>query len=453
MAEAVRGPAAQRRLPLGLVAVAVWTCVLAWFVIQGSDLLWVVALGDVTRSGGGVPTSLPFASAPQAEWHNPIVLAELLLSLVHALGPAGLAALQLVVVAVTLVVLLAEGRRLGGSEGRCALVLSLVVVGASAHLVITRLPSLSLVPYVLALAVMRRQHDRPSLAVWWLVPIYLVWGNLHGGVLVGLAVLGVFLVASPGGGPVLRRAGVGLGCALTLVLTSAGLRTPAYYVSALGNEAAARGTDLWARPSLGQPLDVVMIVAAVVLVVLAVRARPPLWEWLAVAGLVLGAASAGRNAVWLLLFLAPAAMRMRVPARTAPAVTIRPAAAAVATVVVVAVAATALVVRGPAVEAPGSAVVEAVRAAAGGRPVLASEPLAETLAQAGVTVWAANPIDAFPRDVQGQFLDFLHDGTVPDEPAIGLVVVAADAAAAVAADGDWIPGPPLDGYVLLTPAP
>ncbi len=110
-------------------------------------------------------------------------------------------------------------------------------------------------------------------------------------------------------------------------------------------------------------------------------------------------------------------------------------------VAVAASAAAAFTVRGSAVGPPGSEVVDVVRDAAQGRPVLASEPLAETLAQAGVTVWAANPIDAFPREVQGQFLDFLHDGTVPDDPAIGLVVVAEEAAPAVEA-GRGVGGEP-----------
>ena len=443
---------AERRVPLATVVLGLWLAVAAWFVIVGSDLMWVVALGDVVRSGGGVPTSLPFASAPQAEWHNPIALAEVLFSGVHGLGPAGLASFQLLLVAATLVVVLAEGRRLGGGEGRGALVVSGVVIGASVHLVIARLPSLSLVPFVVALAVLRHQHDRPSRAVWWLVPLYVVWGNLHGGVLVGLAVLGVFLVASPGGGPLLRRVGVGAGCALALVVTSAGIHTPAYYISALGNEAAARGTDLWARPSLTHPLDVAMIAAALVLAVLAVRGRPPLWEWLAAAGLVLGTASAGRHGIWLLLFLAPAAMRARGPVRAALAPGAARVVAMVTLVAVAGSAAAAFTVRGSAVGPPGSEVVDVVRDAAQGRPVLASEPLAETLAQAGVTVWAANPIDAFPREVQGSFLDFLHDGTVPDDPAIGLVVVAEEAAPAVEGGGGWVASRAVDGYVLLTPA-
>ncbi|MBM6400933.1 hypothetical protein [Phycicoccus sonneratiae] len=440
-----RTPAPARALPLATVAVGAWVVGLAVFVVLGSDLLWVVALGDAVRATGAVPDGVPFVTAPQAGWHNPIVLAQVLLSVVDGLGTSALAALQLVLVAATLLVVLADGRRLGGGEGRGALVVSLVVVGAASAFAVTRLPSLSLVPFVLVVLLLRRQHDRPDRGLWWVVPLVLLWGNLHGAVLVGLAVLGVFLVLSPGGGPLVRRLGVGAGAALTLVLTSAGTGTPAYYLSALRNEAAARHTDLWARPDLGHPLDVAMLAAAALLLVLAVRGRMPLWEWVAVAGLAVGTASAARNGVWLVLFLAGAAMRARDRRPDADDATVpatRPGAArlvlpAVTALVVALAAGVVLAGRGSAAAAPGERFVPAVREVAQGRPVLAVEPLAETLARDGVRVWAANPVDAFPRAVQAAFLDFLHDGTVPPDADVDVVVLDTDHAGRLVEAGGW----------------
>jgi hypothetical protein len=40
--------------------------------------------------------------------------------------------------------------------------------------------------------------------------------------------------------------------------------------------------------------------------------------------------------------------------------------------------------------------------------VLAPEPLAESLAAAGATVWASNPLDAFARSDQSAYLAFLR---------------------------------------------
>lgn len=450
MSQADPTPAVRPRLgvPVASLAVAAWVVALSFFVLLGSDLLWVVALGDTVRATGSVPDGIPFASAPQEGWHNPIVLAELLLSVVAGVGTPALAGLQLVLVAATLLVVLADGRRAGGSEVRGALVATLVVVGAAAAFAVTRLPSLSLVPFALAVALMRRQHEHPDRGLWWLVPLFVLWGNLHGAVLVGLAVLGVFLVLSPGGGPWRRRVGVGAGSALALLLTSAGLGTPAYYVQALANEAAARGTDLWARPNVGHPLDVAMLVAAALLLALAARARMSVWEWVATAGLAVGTASAARNGVWLLLFLAAAAMRPRVATGRGSSAGRPSLVPVVALAAAAGVSGVVLAGRGPSVGAPGQSAVGAVREVAAGRPVLAVEPFAETLAREGVRVWAANPIDAFPRDVQSDLLDFLHDGTVPAGADIGVVVVEQDATAPVVAAG-WRVVREVGGYAVL----
>lgn len=450
------GGAEPRRGVLPEVAVALWAVLVAAFVTLGSDLLWVVTLGDLVRDTGSVPDGIPFASAPQGGWHNPIVVAEVLLSLVHAMGPLALAALQVGLVATTLGVLVAEGRRLGGGEVAIAVVVSLVVVGCAAAFVIARLPSLSLVPFVLALAVMRRQHLHPDRGLWLLVPLYVVWGNLHGGVLVGLAVLGVFLVTSPGGGSLLRRAGVGLGCLSALVLTSATLSTPQYYVSALTNEAAARGSDLWARFDPTHPLDAAMGVVVLVLLVRAVRRRPPLWEVLALVGLLAGTASAARNGVWLVLFLAAAALRARGGAvkATDPRRDRSPVGAVVVAVVGAIAVGGALASRGPAAGPVGAAAVDVVRQVAAGRPVLADEPLAETLAQAGVGVWAANPIDAFPREVQAEFLDFLRDGTPPPLASdVEVAAVKVDLVDGLTATGEWTEGRRAGGVAVLERVP
>ncbi len=446
--------AARRRFPLPELSVALWTALLAGLLVLGSDLLWAVALGDVIRHTGTVPHGIPFASAPQANWHNPVAVAQVLLSLVHAAGPAALAALHLVVVAATLSVVVAESRRLGGGDVRTTAVVALVVVGCAAAFGVVRFPDLSLLPFVLTVALLRRQDAAPSHAIWWLVPLFALWGNLHGGVLVGVAVLAVFLVASRGGGTPARRALVGAAAVLSLLATSAGLGTPAYYLGVLSNEAAARGSDLWAAPNLGNALDLAMLAAAAVLLLMCVRRGLPLWEWLATAGLLVATVVTARNGVWLILFVAPAAAGQRSTGAVTGPLVPRPR---WWWPVVAAGAAVSLLAcfwqldrRAEQVGPPGSSVVATVRAVAGARPVLADEPLAETLAQAGLTVWAANPIDAFPREVQAQFLDFLGDGRVPSAASgIDVAVVHEDLLPEVLAGGGWVETARDGGYVVL----
>lgn len=447
--------AARRRFPLPELSVALWTGLLAGLLILGADLLWVVAMGDVIRDTGAVPHGIPFASAPQADWHNPVALAQVLLSLVHGAAPTGLAVLHLVVVAATLSIVVAESRRLGGGDVRTTAVVALVVVGCATAFGVARFPDLSLLPFVITAAILRRQYAAPSRALWWVVPLFALWGNLHGGVLVGVAVLAVFLAASRGGGSPARRALVGAAAVLALLATSAGLGTPAYYVGVLTNEAAVRGSDLWSAPDLGNPLDLAMLAAAVVLVGMCVRRGLPLWEWLATAGLVVATLMTARNGVWLLLFAAPAAAGRRSANAVVDLPWSRPR---WWWPVVAAGAAGSLLActwqldrRADQVGPPGSSVVATVRDVADGRPVLADEPLAETLAQAGLTVWAANPIDAFPRDVQGQFLDFLDDGRVPPAAVdVDVAVVEDDLVPEVLAKGGWVETARIGGHVVLT---
>lgn len=450
--------AARHAFPLPEISVAVWTALLAGLVILGSDLMWVIALGDVIRDTGAVPHSIPFASAAQGDWHNPIAVSQVVLSLLHSAVPIGLAALQLLIVAATLSVVVAESRRLGGSDVRTAVVIALVVIGCATAFVVVRLPVLSLLPWVIATAMLRRQHARRSSAVWWLVPLYALWGNLHGGVLVGVAVLGVFLVASTGGGSWWRRTALAVAVVLSLFVTSAGVDTPAYYAGVLSNEAARRGTDLWAAPDVTNPLDLAMLGAATVLLMMSVGRGLPVWEWLATVGLVVATVMTARNGVWLLLFLAPAAAGLRQGRGVADKPPARPRwwwpVVSGAAVVSVAVCAWQLDRREAQVAPPGAAVVPVVRAVADGRAVLADEPVAESLAQAGVAVWAVNPIDAFAPAVQGQFLDFLHDGQVPAEASdLGVAVVRDELLPKVLRGGGWVEAARVDGYVVLTREP
>ena len=458
MQDSEDGARVGRQMPLPELSVGAWVVGLSFLTILGADLMWAVAIGDMVRETAAVPSGIPFASAPQVAWHNPIVLGQLVLSLVHAVVPGGLATFHLLIVGLTLTVLLIESRRMGGGNLRTTVALALTVIGCLAPFVVTRLPDLSLLPFVVAVAAMRRQHERPRRSVWWLVPLFALWGNLHGGVLVGIAVLGVFLLLSPGGGRPLERVALGAASVVSLVLTPAGLGTPAYYVGVLTNEAAARKSDLWAAPNLTRPLDLAMLGAAAVLLAMCFRRGLPRWEWVAIAGLVVGTLMAARNGVWLVLFIAPAAAGLRacsqVPVGTTPE---RPRwwIPVVASGVVVTVVATGLSLsrRGDSAGPGGASVVETVRAIAAGGSVLADEPLAETLAQAGITVWAANPIDAFPRSVQADFLDFLHDGRVPTRADVEVVVIdEARVDKALAAAG-WVESARLAGYRVLTRSP
>lgn len=415
--------------------------------VQGADLFWGVAMGDRIRAGHGVPSSVPFAEAPSTGWANPMAIGEMALSLVHSFGPSALVVLHLTLVAAAMAMLVACGVAGNRREARTSLALVLTVAGGVTTLAIARMPSLSLVPYAAVVVLLLREADRPSRRLWLAVPLIGLWGNLHGGVLVGCALLIVHLVCC--GGPLLRRAMVGAtAIAAVLLATSAGWRTLSYYRGVLGNEAARQHVGLWARINLHSPADALMMLATVGLIALWARSRPRLWEAVAVAGMAAATLLASRNSIWLVLFLLPLAARgrRRAVAEHSQHRSWKPA--MVAFLLLLLGTGWQVADRGSALDARGSGATTMVRHLAHGGTVLAISPVDETFAQAGIRVWASNPIDAFPQAVQRQYLAFVDRGAVPADTSIDLVVADHHLAGRVRAAG-WTRVAATSGLVIF----
>jgi hypothetical protein len=376
--------------------------------IVGSDALWLTALGDRIRQSGSIPDGIPFAAAPSADWVNTTVLGQLVFSLAHEAGSLGVVVAQVVAVAAVLIVIAADSsaRRARASSTSVALVA--VVVGAAAPLLIARAQLLSLVPYAVLLVLIRRQHDRPSGAIWWAVPLIALWSNLHGAVLIGVAVLGCYLLFDRLRTSPITAIGVGLAALLATCINPGLLRAPSYYAGVFGGEATSDDSGMWSRLSLSNPFDVLLVLSALVLLATAFRRRRYLWEYAAAVGLAVAAIVAARHGIWLLLFLAvPAATSWPRPDQTARAVRPSHALPTIVGIACLAVAVGILALRAPALHGADDEafrIAEATR----GRVVLAAEPLAESLAAAGATVWASNPLDAFHPSDQAAYLAFIN---------------------------------------------
>ncbi len=427
----------------------------ARFVTVGADTYWAVAMGRAIVRTGGVPDGIPFAAAPSTGWPNAPVLAELALAALAAPGPIGIVVAQLVVNAVALVLLASGARRLGTGDGPTAATLALMSVGALPALGSVKLQLFSVALFPLLLILLRREHDRPSRAVWWVLPLLALWGNLHGAVLLGVGVTGAYLAFSRLRMRPLETVVVGLVCLLALFANPALGRTLTYYAGLLGNEAARRGTELWARPNPSSLFDLLLIVAGIVLVAAALWARPPLWEVVAILGLVVGTATSARHGVWLLMLcVAPAARRFthtrEVPSPTS---TSRHGIAVAATVAVIG-SGLLLASRLDSLNPSGRpAIVAAVRQAAGDTVVLADEPLAESLAAEGVRVWMSNPLDAFAQADQAAYLDFVSGAAGNSTRALDasdVVVVRSGGGpdALVTRDARFAPVGQVEGYLI-----
>jgi hypothetical protein len=388
--------------PLEL-AVALGTALVAVAGTIGADSRWLSALGRVIIDRGHIPDGVPYASAPSAGWHNVPVLAELILHWsTSAAGDRGLLAAQVVAVALGLAVLALTLRREGADDLAAALVLLVVVVGALPTLVIVRSQLFSLLLFPVLIALLRAEARAPSARIWLLPLLFVLWSNLHGAVLVGFAVSAAYLVLARARRQPLVAAGALVASALAVSVTPALEHTADYYLGVLRNDAARRGIGLWAPLSFHSGFDLLLLAAALVLLVLALRARPALWELVALAALAVLTVRTARSGVWLLFFAAaPAARSLRLePGRTSPL-------AGPALLVAAALAGFGLV-RGPSAKDAGEPLLHTALARAAGTPILAEALPAEQVALAGGRVWMSNPLDAFPLHDQRVYLDWLE---------------------------------------------
>jgi hypothetical protein len=372
----------------------------------GADARWLAALGAHIASTWTIPDGLPYAAASSAGWQNVPVIGELVFHALNAaLAERGLIVAQVAAVMIALGVIARDMRAAGATDKSGGVVLVVTALAAAPALLIVRAQLFSIAVFPVLLLLLRADARRPSRRIWLVVPLLAAWANLHGGVLVGAVLTCVYLLLHRVRHGWKTSFGVLGACLLSLVATPALLGTVAYYQAVLTGEAAARASGLWAPLSLHAPFDVLFLIAAIPLCALAIRARPPLWELAALAGLGVMAVNANRNTVWFALFVA-------VPAARAFNVGVGKARASdrlnIALAFVLAVAAVAVLTRTPVQTAAGTRLLQATEAAAAGQPVLADPLNAEELALEGQRIWIGNPLDAFERGEQRLYLDWLE---------------------------------------------
>jgi len=388
--------------PLELVA-ALGAVLAALAGTIGADARWLSALGEIIVRRGSIPVGIPWASASSSGWHNVPVLAELIFrGLTSAAGSRGLLAAQIVAVGAAFAILAWDLRRSGAGELEGSLALLLAAIGSLPVLLVVRSQLFSVLLFPVLIALLRAEARAPSRRIWLLVPLVALWSNLHGAVLVGLAVAAAYLLFDRARSQPLVAGAVLAASAAAVCITPALVHTPEYYYGLLRNEAARRGEGLWAPLSLTSGFDLLLIATAVVLVGLALWARPALWELVVLAGLAVLTVKTARSGAWLLFFAAaPAARKLRFdPSRDDRRGSVFVLAVAFALVVLG-------VVRGPLPSGAGKSLLADALGRAGGTPILADGVPAEQVAAAGGRVWMSNPIDAFSSHNQRVYLDWL----------------------------------------------
>jgi len=418
------------------VVVGLITGLAALLGTVGADSRWLAALGRIIVHRGSVPTGIPFAAAPTAHWPNTLVLAELVFhGLESAFGDRGLILAQLAAVAITLSVLAIDARAGGGDSFQVTGALALASLGSLASLAVARVQLFSLVLFALLLALLRADERSPSARIYLALPLLALWSNLHGAALLGMGILWTYLAFARLREEPTTALAIALLSPVALCLTPAGIHTIDYYRGLLTNVAAQRGVDLWAPLGTG-PLDLLMIVCAIALIVRLRHEHPRLWEIVLIAALAVLTVKAGRNGVWLLLFLVgPACRRERAtPIRREWGGLLPVGAALALALLVIGVA------RPPIRARVEESLVNRALALAHGTPILADGIPAEQVALAGGRIWVGNPIDAFSHHTQGVYLNWL-DGEAGGRAAlanrtISVVLVTRGSAAQALAEAD-----------------
>ena len=261
------------------LAASVGLVVFAFAVAKGMqdpDFFFHAATGRLILETGQVPSTDPFSFTWQGQpWTPHEWLGAVLLHVLDvAIGPTGTTIVYGLIGAATVaipVVFLTAVRP--GAVAAAALLCGL-----------TFTPQLTLRPQALSwliisvlLIVLLRIRDR---RVWLILPVFLVWANLHGLYVIGLGILAVFTAFSLAGRTALPGRTmllVSLGCILATLVTPAGLEGLTYPLRYLEpNDWGLANIPEWHSPDFHEPAHWLFAGIIVLLLVLG-RGQAPGW--------------------------------------------------------------------------------------------------------------------------------------------------------------------------------
>jgi hypothetical protein len=168
--------------------------------IQDPDFWWHLRAGQLIIQHGGLLGNDPFTyTVPAHHWTMHEWLNEVLFAIEYAVGGLGLIVLILSAVTWAGLICVMEKARLR-RPGRGALgVGMLVAVVAGFPIWGPRVQMITFAFAALTLLLVERHLMRGGKAIWWLVPLFLVWSNFHSGFVIGLGFIAIILVAEVAG--------------------------------------------------------------------------------------------------------------------------------------------------------------------------------------------------------------------------------------------------------------
>jgi hypothetical protein len=176
---------------LFLIALVIWLFAVGdgWkgLALDG-DTGWHIRTGEHILSTGAIPkTDLSSYSRPGAAWFAWEWLTDVFYAILHArFGLAGIVAISGIAICVTATILLRQMIWLG-ANAFLALALTLLFVGAGSMHFHARPHVFTLLFLTVFVWCVAKDRISPSKWLWALVPLTVVWANMHGGFLAAIA--------------------------------------------------------------------------------------------------------------------------------------------------------------------------------------------------------------------------------------------------------------------------
>jgi hypothetical protein len=252
-----------------------------------TDVFWQLAAGQWMLAHHAVIGLDPFSYTEthrrwiNDEWGSELILA----SLFKLFGAAAFNIIAIVTGTLSLVCTMLYARALGARGGRLATIAVLLAFSIVGYVTQDRGLSFSLIWLPLELLILTKGRANPRL-LWWLPPLFLLWANTHGSILVGLMVLGVELAWSLAPARVAARVG-GIGrsthrrqlALVAVVGTLASFVTPygphlvLYDISVGTNSQIGQYISEWHSPDFHSVVELLTFALVVLVFVVAVRKR------------------------------------------------------------------------------------------------------------------------------------------------------------------------------------
>jgi hypothetical protein len=231
-------------------------------LLMDGDVGTHIRIGDYIRAHRSVPTHdfLSF-SKPGQEWYAFEWLTEVVFSFLHSFaGLKGVVLLSGVVIGAAFTILLMHAVWRGANIVISVMLVVMAVNASSIHFH-ARPHIFTLLFIAIAMWLIAADRRRRSWALWLLVPIIVLWTNLHGGFFILFALLGLLVAgslaesllwcgpASQGKSDAVRYTLLGVACAAASLINPYGVKLHLFLLDYLRSDAIRSGVQEFLSPS------------------------------------------------------------------------------------------------------------------------------------------------------------------------------------------------------------